>query len=248
MATTPTTVGISSTGDFVTTTLNGAISAGATSMTIGTGLNIPAANGFLMIDPDSSVAVGSDTGPETVKYSSYTSGTGAVTGLTRGADAFTSGVAHNNGATVHAGLSALHLNNLTDIIENAAWTSFVPTWTNFTVSGSTVDAKYTRIGKMIDFKIKLTVGGGNTPSGSVSVSLPITAITHGTTPFFNIGQGSANDGGSVVYPLSPCLSDVNTVAVFAFDASAVYTFVNATVPFTWANTDILMLSGRYEAA
>jgi hypothetical protein len=130
----------------------------------------------------------------------------------------------------------------------SAWSSYTPTWTNFTVAASTVDAKYIQIGKIVHFKIKLTLAGGNVPSGSVSVSLPVTAISHGTTPYFNIGQGSANDGGAVVYPLAPCLTSTTTAAVFAMDASAVYAFVAATVPFTWANGDILMLSGTYEAA
>ena len=96
-------------GDFVTTTLNGAISAAATTMTIGTGLNIPAANGILQIDYDSSTAVGADNGPETIYYTSYTTGTGAISGMTRGYDANTSGVAHANGASVQAGPSVAHL-------------------------------------------------------------------------------------------------------------------------------------------
>lgn len=94
-------------GDFVTSTLNGAISNSATSMTIGTGLNIPATNGVLQIDYDSTTAVGADNGPETISYTAYNSGTGAVTGMTRGVDTNTSGVAHANGASVQLGASAL---------------------------------------------------------------------------------------------------------------------------------------------
>ena len=95
------------TGDFVSTTLSGALAAAATTATIGTGLTIPATNGVLQIDYDSTTAAGSDNGPETVKYATYTTGTGALTGLTRGIDGETSDVAHANGAKVHAAASSV---------------------------------------------------------------------------------------------------------------------------------------------
>jgi len=95
------------TGDFVTTNLIGSLAAAATTATIGTGLDIPATNGVLQIDYDSTTAVGSDNGPETVTYATYTTGTGALTGLSRGADANTTDVAHANNASVQAGPSTL---------------------------------------------------------------------------------------------------------------------------------------------
>lgn len=94
--------------DFVTSTLNGAISSSATSMTIGTGLNIPATNGILQLDYDSTAALGVDTGPETITYTAYNSSTGALTGVSRG-QGNTTGVAHNNGASVQLAFSALYL-------------------------------------------------------------------------------------------------------------------------------------------
>ena len=93
------------TSDFVTSTLSGAIAAGDATATIGTGLDLPATNGILQIDYDSSVAVGSDDGPETIAYATYTSATGALAGMTRGLNG-TTGVAHANGAKVQSGPSA----------------------------------------------------------------------------------------------------------------------------------------------
>lgn len=97
------------TGDFVTSTLSGALTAGGTTATIASGLSLPATNGILHINYDSSVAVGTDQGPETVQYATYTTATGALAGLTRGLGG-TTGVAHANGATVSAGISVEHLN------------------------------------------------------------------------------------------------------------------------------------------
>jgi hypothetical protein len=100
-------------GDFQTTTLNGAIINVANTATIGTGLTIPATNGVLQIDYDSTEALGDANGPETVSYATYNSGTGALTGMTRGL-AGTTGVSHANGRSVQYGPSSLVLQGLQD--------------------------------------------------------------------------------------------------------------------------------------
>jgi hypothetical protein len=96
-------------GDFVTSTLSGALAAGATTATIASGLSLPATNGILHINYDSTVAVGTDEGPETIQYATYTTATGALAGITRGLGG-TTDVAHANGSTVSAGISVEHLN------------------------------------------------------------------------------------------------------------------------------------------
>src|SRR5258708_1487860 len=134
------------TGDFVTSTLNGALTAGATSGTIGSGLNLPATNGILHVDYDSAIAVGTDNGPETITYTSYTSATGALAGLTRGV-AGTTGVAHANSAKVQAAPSILYLNqDLASIIQQTAWTSWSPTATGIT--SPTNSGFYITLGKI----------------------------------------------------------------------------------------------------
>lgn len=130
------------TSDFVTSNLNGAVSAGATSFTIATGLNIPAANGLLQLDPDSTAAVGATGGPETVSYTAYNSGSGAVTGVTRGLFG-TTDVAHANNATVHCGTSAGYWQQYEDTetaLKNG-WNESADTWTyasasSFTITGA----------------------------------------------------------------------------------------------------------------
>lgn len=130
------------TADFVTSTLNGAITSGATTATIGASLNLPATNGVLQINYDSTLAVGVDQGPETIQYSTYTSGTGALTGLTRG-QAGTTGVAHANGASVQAGASSLY---------------FIATPVGVTSGGTGVTTLTTAYG---------IVTAGTTPTGAV---------------------------------------------------------------------------------
>lgn len=138
--------------DFLTTALSGAIAADATTATIGTGLDIPATNGILQLDYDSSTAVGSDNGPETISYGTYNSGTGAIAGLTRGlanTDNGTpgTGVAHGNGASVMCGPSSLYFQQSPqyDTWNSAGTLTYAsadsPTFTA-TISGDSTSAIY----------------------------------------------------------------------------------------------------------
>lgn len=97
-------------GDFVTTTLNGAITNSSTSFTIGSGLTLDANGGFLQIHYDSVLPLGTDDGPETIAYTGYNTGTGAITGVTR-AQSGTTAVAHSNGANVQCAPSAKYFLN-----------------------------------------------------------------------------------------------------------------------------------------
>jgi hypothetical protein len=97
------------------------LAAGATSATIGTGLTIPATNGVLHLSYDTANAIGATDGPETISYTSYTTGTGALAGLVRGL-AGTTDVQHSNGQSVQSTLSSLHLNGISN-----AWIAFPTT-------------------------------------------------------------------------------------------------------------------------
>jgi hypothetical protein len=106
------------TADFITSTLSGAIAADATTITIGTGVSIPSTNGALQIDYDSTEAVGEADGPETITYATYNTATGVLGGVTRGA-AGTTGVTHQNGASVSCGPTSLYFQI------DASWNSII---------------------------------------------------------------------------------------------------------------------------
>lgn len=246
--TTPTSIEFAATGDFVTTELDGDITAAATTATIGTGLNIPATNGILQLDYDSTLAVGADSSPETVKYATYTTGTGALTGLTRGADANTTGVAHSDGALVQAGASTLHFNNITDIIENKAWQTWTPTWTNLTIGAAAVSAKYLRIGKIVLFRLNMTWAGDTSASGLITFSLPVTGLVSGVGIY---STAICNDSDTTLYNGVLGMPNTTTATVHAMAAGGTYvvhTDTSATVPFVWATGDKIFAQGIYEAA
>jgi len=72
--------------------------------------------------------VGADNGPETIYYATYTSGTGALTGLTRGCCG-TTGVAHANGAKVQCGMSSIFLQEISTGSSITDWAASGETWT-----------------------------------------------------------------------------------------------------------------------
>lgn len=209
------------TRDWVTTTLNGALTSSATSATIASGLNIPASSGILQIDYDSSTAVGSDNGPETVTYTSYNSGTGALTGLTRGADGG-SGVAHANGAKVQAGMSILYLNqDIANIVQQTAFSSWTPTWGGFSVNPSGVTAKYIQLGKIVLCYLDLAAGTSN--ATNFTLTLPVSAKFA-----VSVGPLTVTDNGSLqTTPGRMVLTAASTTAtVYKDSASTGWTAAN----------------------
>lgn len=220
------------TGDFVTSTLNGAITSSASTATIGTGLTIPASNGVLTIDYDSTLGLGVTSGPETISYSSYTSGTGALTGIVRGL-AGTTGVAHSNGASVQSAMSTLHLNTVTAntlAITNAVagWVLVSDTWTYASASTITVPTDATTTYSVGD-KIRFKQGAGYKYGIICTVAATLLTIIVNTD--YTVANAAITD---VYY------SKVSNP--FGFPASFVYTpaFTNVTV----GNAT---LSGSYSA-
>jgi len=130
------------------------------------------------------------------------------------------------------------------------WQSWTPTWTN--VSGGTLNyAKYIQIGKTVHFRIKYTLGGAGV-SGGIIVTTP-TSINAGIDANNQIMNISALmfDTGTAGYPGIVRWNSSTTIQVYAANASGTYLATggtNATVPFTWASTDVISITGTYEAA
>lgn len=223
------------TGDFVTTTLNGALAAGAAEGTIGTGLNLAATNGVLQVDYDSANAVGVANGPETFYYTSYNTSTGAITGLTRGRVG-TTDVDHANGASVQAGPSIAYLEEIQALIEDTEWTAWTPT---FTASGSmtytpvtTNKAVYRQVGKLVFFRIDASGTTGGVASNTLFFTLPVTA----KDTFGVVGTG--------------LVVDVSAAGAFAYFESTTQAGVQKynVANFSLAAGIAHRISGVYEAA
>lgn len=133
------------TSDFLTTTLQSSLAQGANTATVGVGLALPATNGVLQFNYDSTVSIGSSNGPETVTYATYDSGSGALAGITRGL-AGTIDVLHDGGASVQSGPSILYFANqiltsptLISPVNKGVWDGWVdPNETLTYASGTTI--------------------------------------------------------------------------------------------------------------
>lgn len=131
-----------------------------------------------------------------------------------------------------------------------SWTSWVPTWTNLVVSGSTVTAKYAQVGKVIHYRIAVVLAGGNAPTGSVTFTLPITSVSYAGTATLPV-VGSAQyfiSSGFIGYAV---WSTTTTATLVVFNASATYltaVSLSGTVPASFTNGSEIHAEGFYEAA
>ena len=133
---------------------------------------------------------------------------------------------------------------------NGTWSTYTPTYTNFTLGNGTVDvARYSQVGKIVCLALQITMGTTSSVTGLIRISLPVTAASTAT----NTLQGGCqlNDSGSAIYSGVSALSSTTQVALYTLNSSATYLTranTSATVPHTWASTDVFSALIFYEAA
>jgi hypothetical protein len=136
------------------------------------------------------------------------------------------------------------------VLNGGTWTSYTPAWTgsvtNPVLGNGTIAGRYSKVGKMVDFSIKITAGSTTTfGSGPWSLSLPVAAASvidmignvligdlTGTS-MYSMGAAYIPDGGTTLQAYAGGKNDG--------------ALVSATYPQTWANGDRLWVTGRYEA-
>lgn len=132
-----------------------------------------------------------------------------------------------------------------------AWQSWTPTWTNVTISSSTVVAKYLQTGKTVNCLLAITGAGSFAVSGSMILTAPVN-ISSNYTAREVIGQCSINDVSTGAFYLGQVWrASATTVEILVGVTDATYLKANATtntVPMTWTNGDIISATFTYEAA
>lgn len=130
-----------------------------------------------------------------------------------------------------------------------AWQTWTPTLANLTLGNGAVVAKYIQIGKTVHFKFKFTLGSTSAVGTSPTFTPPVTAAAAESER----GQFIAtyqDTGASLIYGYG-FLATTGTVGMYAFNSAGTYVSgsgVTATVPITFATTDVIMVAGTYEAA
>jgi hypothetical protein len=231
------------TSDFVTSTISGAIDADDTTITIGTGLSIPATNSFLQLDYASTEAVGAANGPETIFYAAYNTSTGALTGVVRG-QAGTTGVAHENGAEVQAGMSAALLEGFVGArayLQSALTTTAASTYTKITLASETYDVG----ANFADSKFTAPVDGYYMITGAISFAAATADKVHLCSIYKNGSAifGAAATPGST--QTSATASDIvylaatDYVELYYYHEGATTTDINAGPVFTYMTVILL---------
>jgi hypothetical protein len=124
-----------------------------------------------------------------------------------------------------------------------AWQSYTPTWTNLIPSNGTVVTKYVRVGSMVTYTGKITIGSTTTIGGFVSVTLPVTAQDS-----FLTGSARYSDDGTRNYVGAVSISAGGTSLAFTHSESGGFGSWNATNPFTIATGDVISWNITYEAS
>lgn len=125
------------------------------------------------------------------------------------------------------------------------WTTWTPTYLNFTLGNGTVTARYQQIGKTVNFYVVVVLGSTSLVTGDIAISLPATNKQNDLYVLGVLGDSGVGNytgagllfNGYVYAKTEPA----NIAYVFYGDTSA-------TAPFVWTTNDYLTFNGSYEVA
>jgi hypothetical protein len=136
-----------------------------------------------------------------------------------------------------------------DVIQDD-WTTYTPqltsTGTAFSLGNGIVSGRYTQAGSVVWVNIKVTMGSSTTfGTGFYRVTLPVAPEVDEL-----LGVVAADSSSGFRYPgqarmiTASASGDNMRLAIGAGTNSG----LGATTPFTWAQDDVLIISGSYKAA
>lgn len=143
------------------------------------------------------------------------------------------------------------LGSKADILSNGAWTSYTPTWTNFTVGNATQEWYYTQIGKTIMVRGVTTLGSTSSMGSSPTMTFPVNARTAGNIAnITSLGNAVLRVTGTSwigdVYYQST--TQVGFYRINVNGSQISHNTVTSTTPATWASGDSIIARFSYEAA
>lgn len=129
-----------------------------------------------------------------------------------------------------------------------AYTAYTPVWassgTAVALGNGTITGSYIQIGKHVQGTILLTMGSTTTyGTGNYTLTLPVAAAGGTLTP---LGLVSAVDSGVATYTATALLSSSTTVQLNT--VASPNTLITATVPFTFATADLIVVNFSYQAS
>lgn len=154
-------------------------------------------------------------------------------------------------------------NTTTDTIDRydgSGWATFAgsgtytPTLTGITVGNGTSSSRWSRVGSIVSVQGSFTFGSTSAVTGTVSVSLPVTAAAfYGTAATnYDVGNSTFLDVGAQLY-YGRVSAQASTTAFYLYrqvvsGSAIVFGALSATLPHTWSTGDIISWTFTYTAA
>lgn len=135
-------------------------------------------------------------------------------------------------------------------LTKGVWRTYTPTIANLTLGNGTNVGAYTTIGQTVLFRWTFTLGSTSAVGTAPTFTLPIAPA--GMTAAVGWITGKMNDNSATQpYPLTANFVSGSTMLLHSINASfnqALDDTITATVPFTWAVSDVIQVGGSYEMA
>jgi len=150
---------------------------------------------------------------------------------------------------IEAAPKRLQVYNGTAFIDfDAQYTTFTPTFTNYTRGNGTSSSSFVRIGTTVVVNVFETLGSTSSVSGLLRLTLPVAASATGHIN----AQCLLGDAGTAQFAgqIDP-LASTSFIELFANGATGTYVnavATSATVPHTWATNDRIIVNAVYEIA
>lgn len=123
-------------------------------------------------------------------------------------------------------------------------TTYTPTLGSWTLGNGSVSGRYIQAGKQVIGQIRFSVGSTTAFSGGPTFTLPTAsrALLTGRDP---VGSATLFDNSVNAYRhWVAVLNTTGTIAAVNPDGTG----ITPTAPWTWANTDVIVIQFEYEAA
>jgi hypothetical protein len=129
---------------------------------------------------------------------------------------------------------------------HGAMTAYTPGLAGVALGNGTITGRYSKVGRHIFFKTKLTFGSTTAVTAQFSIGLPTTAETTYNTE--GTMWGFAYDSSAAArYTVAGSAASTSSLNVF-YASTGAWAATSATVPFTWGTNDILFIAGTFEEA
>lgn len=141
---------------------------------------------------------------------------------------------------------AINEHDVTLTTLTGAWSAWTPTLTNMTLGNGTLEARFNQLGKTVDYTFRFTLGSTSAMGTNPQFTLPV--APRAGSIVLPLGDVIFTDTGTTNRRGYIQLNTGSTVDIIAFSTTGTSQGVSATSPHTWAATDVLAVSGRFEAA